>query len=438
MAAIASETQGFLADMAPIVNFIFGRAPEGAEEAFARVSEYLLEQWQNPSDILSVLMLLGPDIVQRSIAQLAGRVVTPCAFSFGWVAYSASALVSSLGDGRLMPDADIDETLVIGAKSGHCRSTKSWILGRLLRDFNDAVDQEMSKEVAHVPPQSSDAPSTTEKGSSAQEGPAVPARSAEHRPWEALRVTVFEFDDSSAIPGHGTPTLDWVWLLGPVTILIQIGIALIPFILHDCWDILLISVVGNFLAVLSGSLPQWSKEKWACPKNGGSTVTITQGNGSRTAMVIVGKKGVGPDLEILARGTRTHAASRLTRVATCTLALLWVLLLVTVAGMKRNSWYLMGVGIIGSAHNIIAAGAKRSPAALGLHLKQLGEPISDSSVAAVLKKVEERYEFVGSSLLDVFYPGGFRVKNDADIEFWEEAIQKRKRPNEYGVLINLG
>lgn len=63
----------------------------------AAVPNYLTQQWQNPSDILSVLLLLGPDIVQRSVAQLAGRAITPVAFSFGWVAYSVSALLSAFG-----------------------------------------------------------------------------------------------------------------------------------------------------------------------------------------------------------------------------------------------------------------------------------------------------------------------------------------------------
>ncbi|XP_014554867.1 hypothetical protein COCVIDRAFT_103855 [Bipolaris victoriae FI3] len=47
------------------------------------VADYLKAQWHNSSDILSVLLIFGPDIVQRAVAQLAGRIVTPVAFSFG-------------------------------------------------------------------------------------------------------------------------------------------------------------------------------------------------------------------------------------------------------------------------------------------------------------------------------------------------------------------
>lgn len=51
--------------------------------------DYLEAQWHNPSDILSILLILGPDIVQGAVAQLAGRIVTPAAFSFDWVAYAS-------------------------------------------------------------------------------------------------------------------------------------------------------------------------------------------------------------------------------------------------------------------------------------------------------------------------------------------------------------
>jgi hypothetical protein len=57
------------------------------------VSDSLAAQWRNPSDVLSVLLLLGPEIVQKAIAQLTGRIVTPVAFSFGWVAFAASSIL---------------------------------------------------------------------------------------------------------------------------------------------------------------------------------------------------------------------------------------------------------------------------------------------------------------------------------------------------------
>jgi hypothetical protein len=61
------------------------------------VADYIEAQWINPTDIFSVLLLLGPEIVRRAVAQLAGWRVTPVAFSFGWVAYSAQALLAVFG-----------------------------------------------------------------------------------------------------------------------------------------------------------------------------------------------------------------------------------------------------------------------------------------------------------------------------------------------------
>jgi hypothetical protein len=61
-------------------------------------SDQLRQQWINPGEILFLLFLIGADIIQKAIAQLAGRTVkpfaskapeiavTPVAFSFGWVA----------------------------------------------------------------------------------------------------------------------------------------------------------------------------------------------------------------------------------------------------------------------------------------------------------------------------------------------------------------
>jgi hypothetical protein len=61
------------------------------------IQDYLYLQWHNPGDILSVLLILGPDIVKLAICELAGRTIAPVAFSFGWVAYAISALLSTIG-----------------------------------------------------------------------------------------------------------------------------------------------------------------------------------------------------------------------------------------------------------------------------------------------------------------------------------------------------
>lgn len=73
--------------------------------------------------------------------------------------------------------------------------------------------------------------------------------------------------------------------------------------------------------------------------------------------------------------------------------------------------------------NIFVAGCARRPEAFGIHT-ELVDTISDNKVSKVLAKVEERYPLVGSSLLPVFYPAGFRAPIDQK-KFWKIAKQRR-------------
>ena len=57
----------------------------------------LRSQWRNPSDILSLLLIIEPEVIQRALAQLCGGRISPVSLSFGWVAYSLRALMAVLG-----------------------------------------------------------------------------------------------------------------------------------------------------------------------------------------------------------------------------------------------------------------------------------------------------------------------------------------------------
>ncbi|KAK8005904.1 hypothetical protein PG991_012201 [Apiospora marii] len=365
------------------------------------VSATIGGQWVNPSDILSILLLLGPDTVQKAVAQLSGRMITPAAFSFGWVGYAISALVGVFGTGFLMPATDVPDILLVGAQSGHSRPTRSWVLGRLFRDAHTRATAD-----SRVRGRAADKSDPT---------------------WDALRVSVFEFEQEPRIP-HGTPKVDMVWYTGFVVIAIQTMIAIIPWALSDHWTPFLITSAGNLLALLGASLPQWRAEKWACSKKGGSTVVLTQGNGSRFAMVIKGNKGAGLDLEALATAVDTSRPSLTTRVTSGVLALCWLALLVTVAGVEDQTWC--------SIQNLYAVGSTRCPSALGIHLKEV-EVFRGKKVAAVLKRVEESYPMVGTSLVNVFFPGSLRVADDNDFEFWQRAFYERYAPNKHGRCVGV-
>jgi hypothetical protein len=105
-------------------------SPHGSN---APTGSQLAGQWENPSDVLSVLLIIGGDIVQKALAQTSGGYFTPVCFSFGWVAYSLNALISIIGDGRLLPEPD-HTVKVFNLKNGYVRENRNWIIGRVLRD----------------------------------------------------------------------------------------------------------------------------------------------------------------------------------------------------------------------------------------------------------------------------------------------------------------
>lgn len=369
-----------------------------------------------------------------------------------------------------MPDSE-STVMVIDSVNGHNRLTRNWVLGRLWRDFNDKLDDEMKDETSHIPSEQGDR--------LAQASPADARRGKRNnqQPFEGLRITIYEVEESNVKKAvtQGVPSLDSVWFMGIAVIAIQLAIAAIPWGLNGQWDTFLVTVAGNLFAVSTASLPQWRSEKWAAPRKGGQTVAITEGNGSRSVMVVLGKRGVGLDLEIMARGTRTAPAFLSTRVWNSVLAALWVMLLITVAGMEENTWCkfhkllilfcflclrthfrpyllefivvinefypgsdLLGIGLLGSIQNLVAASIPRSPGALGLHLKENPLKIKGRRVAQVLREAEEKCPFLGTALLDIFFPGSLRIrKDDTDnLDFWRKALKERYNENKHGVRLD--
>lgn len=219
-----------------------------------------------------------------------------------------------------MPETSVPNVVVIDVQSGHTLTTKSWVLGALFRVLEYNVEQDRKGEQPHPPPDTQ------------------PVESADNlRSWEALRLSVFDTDDTVDYT-HGVPCRDWVWYSGFLVIILQLIIAIIPLSLHGEWATFAITVYGNCLALLEGSLPQWRREKWASPKSGSPTTIITQGNGSRHAILILGKRGVGLDLNILATGAGQNSSSKSTRLIVASLTVNWVILLITAAGLRLNTW----------------------------------------------------------------------------------------------------
>jgi hypothetical protein len=191
---------------------------------------------------------------------------------------------------------------VVSADSGHARPNDSWVMGRLLRDYEQ------------------------------HQAPFHPDKASAN--WEALRASVFKVSTNHT---PGSIVADWVWCSGLTIIVLQLVIATVPFVLYREWIVLAITVGGTALALIQGSLPQWKSEKWSCPTGSTSTVSFTQGIGSRHLMVILASPR-GHDLGILAAGCGRILASVSARICMTLLAALWIILLLTVAGLKQGSW----------------------------------------------------------------------------------------------------
>lgn len=327
----------------------------------------IVQQWREPRDIFSLLLIIGGEIVQKSIAQLAGGpyLVTPVAFSFGWVSYSILAVMSVLGDGTLMPEPDT-QCLLVNSRKGWVRQNHSWVLARILRDWDE--DKERDKH--------------------------------------ALNVSICTMSDRDVC----IPYPDLVWGLGVAVVLFQFLISIIPIFLDGTWSILIITFGGTLLSLSQASFPQWTLEKWSCRgSQSDKVVFLTQGNGGKRVIVILGQKGIGPDLEDLANPRTKKLASTLPLTlffCTC-----WLILLLTATGLQTYAWYMIAISGLGTAHNVYAVGVKRDPSAFGLHLEKKdficpGGHIP-SKVMAVIQEVERRCpgQRLGLSLIEVFFPG---------------------------------
>ncbi|MCJ1233307.1 hypothetical protein MMC14_001262 [Varicellaria rhodocarpa] len=362
----------------------------------------LKSQWKHPTGVFPDLLIVGADIVQRAVAQLAGGPfkIVPVAFSFGWVGYSINALVSALGDGKLMPDSDCP-SIVMNARSGIPRQNMSWILGRILRDWEHRCEHS-SKEYA-------------------------------------LIVTIFQVieDDEHRA---GRPTMDRIWYTGFLAIFFQFVIAILPGLLYENWLIATVTMGGTILALAGGALPQWKAEKWSCRKldvdstNTGvkkqKAIALTRGNGSKHVIIIY-SDGVGLDLEDLAGGRRIK--NRSTLPLTLALATSWIIVLLMVSNLSEHAWYLLAVGGVGMAQNLFASGYQRETSAFGIHLgrpdyvlPEKEEEGGSNKVIKVLKTTEARMktrygiQCVGINLLPIFFPNGLRP----DEKVWRDETKR--------------
>jgi hypothetical protein len=310
-----------------------------------------------------------------------------------------NALVSAVGENRLMPLPDC-QCITINGKTGYVRANSSWVIGRLVRDYEFWMHGDVKSTLDNIIDKSWE-----EQRIKAHEQ----CEPEPQRPTQVgLCVSIYKATQEQSSLGLTSPGILYTSL---VVAVLQLGIAAIPCGIFGDWSILMITACGIALSALTASLPQWKKEKWACrclPPSSTKKVILSRGNGSQHAIVIIGAEGF-PDLEDLSSGQSNVnvLTSNATRAILGLFALFWILLLITAAGIQQNSWFLVAVGGVGILQNITFAGVPRHPKSHGIHIEFV-EVISEEKVMQTLYKVEELYPGLGWSMLSTFFPSKLR------------------------------
>ncbi|KAF2246865.1 hypothetical protein BU26DRAFT_430929 [Trematosphaeria pertusa] len=373
----------------------------------------LRSQWSNPGDVLSLLLIIGGDIVQKALAQTTAGRIPPVCFSFGWVAYSFSTLVGVIGDGRLLPPPDYP-VKVFNLESSYVRENKNWVIGRILRDNEVFMNKRGSLNGASI---------------------RISIYTAE-APWKKRS---FSF------------VTERIWLFVTAA---QIAVAVVPFAKDGEWGVFLITLSGIAAAIIAGELPQWNVEKLPLKRKSGKYMALTSGNGSREVMIIY-SAGEALDLEELAAGEsprsdRVWEASSLfsapkkgpkgqklyhkngsemrtafmwsglpvglwaTRIVCFCQTIFWIALLITVAGLRSHSWYLVGVGGLGMLQNAVVAAVARSPDRRGLPLTLVDTIVTRGTMDGLMD-LEMTINGAGQVLLDEFFPRSLR---ENELAWW--------------------
>ena len=347
----------------------------------------------------------------------------------GWVAFAVTAVVSAVGENKLMPPADFS-CKVINGKTGYARDNRSWIVGRIVRDFETWMDKQPRKQRQSAIPRDEGQKTiqirVQEMIESKWNELKVHARAKRgpepERPFKAgLCVSVYTAQKAiKGCPGYDAP-----YITGILLSIFQLGVAAIPCGMFHDWNILLVTAAGIALSFSSGALSQWSKEKWPCRSNTRKTFVLTTGSGSQHAIVIQGC-GVGLDLEDLAANAPGAFTSQGTRAAIIVLCVFWILLLITAAGVKQHTWFLLAVGALGILQNVFAAGTSRSPKAFGIPLEFV-EVIGEPKVMDTLFEVETRYPCLGKSLLPIFFPGELHEEEQERWDSFDSFAELKRR-----------
>ncbi|KAI0423969.1 hypothetical protein F5Y09DRAFT_336153 [Xylaria sp. FL1042] len=334
---------------------------------------------------MSLLLLIGGDVIQKALAQQTGGrqlLPTPVVFSFGWVSYTFYGLVSAVGNKVFLPPPEFSAG-VFSSEWGYQRINQSWILCRLLRDFEEswmpsATLERLLKLRASTDP---------------------------NRRRVGLIVSIFEASDKQEA---GVPVRDYLWYSGYAVTVLQLGI-------------FFVALAGSTLAYLTANLPHWHQERWQCSRKSNKKFVVTRGNGAQHAIVILGA-GRSLDLEDLSTSSEAFPLPISTPWVYTMLTVLWCALLITVCGIQEQRWFLIAIGAIGMIHTVLITGCPRNPEFFGIPL-DFKEVIGQSKVMKTLMEVEEAYPGIGRSMIGMFFPGNL---HPGEVLWWADALAREK------------
>ncbi|KAK7738334.1 hypothetical protein SLS53_006144 [Cytospora paraplurivora] len=312
---------------------------------------------------------------------------------------------------------------VFNLNSGYVRDNKNWVIGRIVRDHETRI-------------------------------------SKEHPCDRGIRITIYD-----GKPNKNTLTkfsYDWIHAFGLFWIVVQLGIAAIPAALDGDWSVFLVTGVGTCLAQGHGTLPQWTAEKLPNRQNAKFIFALTTGNGSKDIMIIKGHgcclhleefavtdtprnarpwekfskykpSQIHSPVEMLTRtcsvilsyATREWLGIPLgfwyTLLASVLQTLIWIALLITVASIKTNTWYLLVVGFIGMFQNGIIGAIGRPPESRNLPISMsIDGPVAKQGVIIRNRVMEALMDLTGElgskeyvkPLCKEFFPGDLRPEED--------------------------
>jgi hypothetical protein len=322
-----------------------------------------------------------------------------------------------------MPAADTPCT-VINAENGQSRSNGSWVLGRMVRDFEYWMGDPVREKVDEL--RASKWKYDQDQAKLKGEDPGKIERPSH----AGLVVSFWKFDPDkkSQFKKPGRDILFWS---GIFVAIVQLGLSAVPLGLYGNWGVFLVTASAILLCLLTGCQQQWHREKWACREiEAGKkrTYIMTRGNGAQHAIVIE-CDGCGLNLEDLCTGfdnLDSPSISNATRLGMVGLGVLWVILLITSSALTDQSWFLIAVGGIGMLQNMFVAGWSRKPEALGLPLI-FTTVIGGPKVITAIIEAERAFPTVGRALVGTFFPGGLFPREEKELSAIEAETKEKKR-----------